>query len=280
MRVCVLSAWCVALFLSFGDPARSASVDGLYRAQVITTGQSEEHRPAAFAQCLQDVLVKVSGDPRLIDDPRAIALSAEAGSLVRRYQYRDRLEGKPLHDEQGTRDRPHDLTVEFDPEAVDAALRSLGREPWGSSRPTVAVLLAVRFGSASYLLTEDSPSGIDQREAFRAASTRIALPIALPTGRVLDEAGLRPDGLMAAETGRLQAAARAAGGDVALAGHMAFSDAVHGWIVEWRLDDAGRSYTWRVSGVNFDEAFRNALRGAAQILSGHGSPAAGAPGLP
>jgi hypothetical protein len=35
------------------------------------------------------------------------------------------------------------------------------------------------------------------------------------------------------------------------------------------MDDFGRRYRWSVSGVNYDEAFRNAVRGAARALSGN-----------
>jgi len=62
------------------------------------------------------------------------------------------------------------------------------------------------------------------------------------------------------------------GGDQALAGTLIWSDAARGWIAEWRLDFEGKPYRWRISGVSFDEAFRNALRGAAQVLSGNGEP--------
>ena len=51
-----------------------------------------------------------------------------------------------------------------------------------------------------------------------------------------------------------------------------WSDEALGWIADWRLTFAGQSYAWRVSGVSFDDAFRNALRGAAQVLSGNGHP--------
>ena len=39
-----------------------------------------------------------------------------------------------------------------------------------------------------------------------------------------------------------------------------------------RLAFAGQNYAWRVRGVSFDDAFRNASRGAAQVLSGNGQP--------
>ena len=35
---------------------------------------------------------------------------------------------------------------------------------------------------------------------------------------------------------------------------------------------AGQHHHWTVAGVNYDEAFRNALRGAAKVLSGNGEP--------
>ena len=38
----------------------------------------------------------------------------------------------------------------------------------------------------------------------------------------------------------------------------------------WPID--GKTYRWQVRGVSFDEAFRVAMGGAAQILSGNGQP--------
>jgi hypothetical protein len=57
---------------------------------------------------------------------------------------------------------------------------------------------------------------------------------------------------------------------VALAGRLVWSDAALGWIAEWRLATADRMHRWRIRGVSFDDAFRSGLRGAAQVLSGHG----------
>ena len=53
---------------------------------------------------------------------------------------------------------------------------------------------------------------------------------------------------------------------------MVFSDAAGGWVVTWRFPWQGTQHRWQVSGVNFDAAFLNGMRGVAQIASGHGSP--------
>lgn len=261
-----------ALLIAACSAAVAASVDDLYQAQTIVTGQTEPNRSAGFAQSLTDVLVKVSGDPRLMNEPRVAAMAGQAATFVRAFRYRDRMAGIPVHDEQGTRDRPYDLTVDFHPEKIDAALRALGREPWAASRPRVVVFLAVRNGALAYVLADDGNRGFNQREALQEASKKIGVPIALPNQAALSTAGLDFEKLPTVDLSSLDAAAKTTGGDLALAGSMVFSDEARGWIADWRLASQGMTYRWQIRGVNFDEAFRNAMRGTAQILSGHGQP--------
>jgi hypothetical protein len=264
---------CLVALLAFGSSAApAATVEDLYRGQTIVTGQTEKNRGPGFADCLTDVLVKVSGDPRLIGDPRVAAMAAQAGTFVRTFNYRDRMEGLPLHDEQGTRDRPYYLTVDFEQAKVDEALRTLGRQPWSASRPRVVVFLGVRNAAATYVLSDDGPQGPGQRDSFQAASWKMGVPMALPSQATLAKDGLTFESLRTADPQSLDAFARLTGGDVALVGNMVFSDEAHGWIADWRLGWQGRTWRWQVRGVNFDEAFRNAMRGTAQILSGHGGP--------
>ena len=80
--------------------------DDLYRTETIVTGQGEENRGLGFAACLEQVVVKVSGDPRLLGDPGVAALAGQATTFVADFGYRDRMAGIPVHDEQGSRDRP------------------------------------------------------------------------------------------------------------------------------------------------------------------------------
>jgi hypothetical protein len=252
--------------------AAAGTVDDLYRARTIVTGQGEASRRLGFAECLEQVLVKVSGDPRLAGDPGVAALAGQADAFVADFHYRDRMAGIPVHDEQGTRDRPYDLTLSFHPAKIDAALRSLGRDPWRAPRPGLVVLLGVRLGTTTYILASDGDRGRDQREALAAAAGRFGMPIALPDQAALSEAGLSYQKLAAAEPSSLAAIARTTGGDLPLIGTMVWSEEALGWIADWRLGAQGKSYRWRIRGVSFDDAFRNAMAGAAQILSGHGQP--------
>jgi uncharacterized protein len=269
LAVLLMLGWSAAI--AGGAEAATAAPD-LYQAKTRVTGQTVEGRGPAFARCFADVLVKVSGDARLLNDPRVAAVAKEAGTLVKDFRYRDLMAGLPTNDEQGTRDRPYELTVTFDPAGIDAALRTLGRKPWTARRPPLAVLVSVRQGAASYMLAADGSRGSVMREALAEAAERVGLRALLPSEEALSGSGLKADARSPADRGAIDAAAKSAGADLALAGHLVWSEASLGWIADWRLAAEGRTYRWRLRGVSFDDAFRSAMRGAAQILSGHGSP--------
>ena len=148
------------------------------------TGQGEAGRQAGFAITLRQVLVKVSGDPTLADDPKVAAIAAEPAAFVTGFDYRDRMAGIPVHDEQGTRDRPYELTVSFDHSKVDAALGVLGHAPWPEPRPPLAVFVDVEIGGVTYPLAGDGNAGRDLREALADAAWRFGMTAELPTAAV------------------------------------------------------------------------------------------------
>jgi hypothetical protein len=249
----------------------SAPID-LYRAKPIVTGTGEKNRQIGFALAFEDVLVKVSGDPRLIGDRRVAELARNAGAMVQEFRYRDRMEGIPIHDEQGSHDRPHDLTTIFDPQKIDAALASLGSKPWTEPRPTITLLLGVRNDDRTFVLASDGERGIDMRDSLQSASVKAAIPANLPDSAALVAAGITEETLPTADPELLDKLAKAAGSDYALIGSLVWSDEDLGWIANWTIASKGQSYNWEIRGVSFDDAFRNAIRGVAQVLSGNGNP--------
>ena len=268
----------VALVATFflGLPFDIVSIFGtngeLYQARTIVTGQRDETRFPGFERCLGDVLKKVSGDPGITDEEVAAAVAGRAKDYVKDFHERDRMEDIPIHDEQGTRDRPFDLTVAFYPRKIDALLESLGRKPWTSRRPTIMVLLAVSNGTNAYILTNDEDMGFDQRESFMSAAWQAGMPIILPTAEVLNKSGLTMEGLHVASSADLEKFASANKSDLALVGSIVWNSGMLGWKADWHLYAEGAPHEWKIQDVNFDDAFRSAMRGTAQILSGHGEP--------
>ncbi|MGX7872427.1 DUF2066 domain-containing protein [Mesorhizobium sp. ORM6] len=251
-------------------PACALTTDKLYQSKTIVTGQGEENRQIGFRDCLDRVLVRVSGDQRLLKKPEMADLRDKAGSFVDSFRYRDRLEGIPIHDEQGTHDRPHDLTCLYKPDVIDKVLASLGSKPWLGDRPTLAVFLTAEQGARHFVLSAEEERGEAMRESFINATAPTLMHIVFPKAAQL--AGMSEKALRAADMAKLDRLAKKAGGARALAGNIVWSDKEFGWIADWRLADHGKTYRWQVRGVSFDEAFRVAIRGVAQILSGNGQP--------
>jgi hypothetical protein len=265
----------LAGFVFVAGSCMAACATELYQSQTIVTGQRAPERNSGFARCLEDVLVKVSGDPRLIGDHRLRPLETRAATFVTVFSYRDRMAGIPVHDEQGTRDRPYDLSVTFAPSRIDAALASLGRAPWRGVRPRLAIFLGVRNGPTTYVLASKGQEGFEQRLSMLAAADKRGMRVVFPPAHLLAAAQLTIDRLGSGELEQVDSLTKEVGGDIALAGRLVWNDRALGWIADWHLAWQGETYNWHIAGVSFDNAFRNAMEGALQILSGHGRPRAG-----
>jgi hypothetical protein len=268
MRFRVIAGLIIAAGIVLPAPAGAAGESpDLYQVRVLVTGQGAENRDDALQRGLAGVLIKVSGDPAVA----AAAHGFVAAPLVKDFRYRDLMAGIPVHDEQGTRQRPYEMTIDFDPDKVDAALASLGETAWKGERPRIAVFVAVRNGDASYVLSSDGTRGIDQRDSLAAAAWSAGLPIVLPTAADLARMDFSVDTFTSTDPERL--IAPATGGGVVLAGRLVWDAAMLGWAADWRLagpgGDPGADRAWHRDKVSFDEAFRAGMRGAAAILSGH-----------
>jgi hypothetical protein len=250
-----------------------AAVPDLYRAQAIVTGQGEANRLFGFGACLEDVLIKVSGAQGIAGSRRLAAYKANAKNLVRAFDYHDQMSGKPKRDEQGTRDRPYDLIVDFDARKIHDALGALGLKPWLSHRPVLATFVQMEHGSREFVITADAEQSALQRESLQAAAVKRGMSVLLPSAAALAKAGIKGAELKTMPASALSPVVAELGGEVALIGRLAWDDSELGWATQWRLDWHGRTHRWQVRVTTFDEAFRRGIGGAAQILSGNGDPA-------
>ncbi|HET9686866.1 MAG TPA: DUF2066 domain-containing protein [Pseudolabrys sp.] len=252
--------------------AQPESLDDVYTTRAVVTGKDERNRPLGFKLCFEDVLIKASGDASIVSDNRFERLAAGAGQYVSTFSYRDRLEGKPVHDEQGTYDRPHFLTCRFDPQKIDSVLKTLGRKPWLGHRPRLVMLVAVHGRRNSGILSSDGAFDPDMRESLANAAQRYGLTVSLPSVATLQSNQIGIETAAITPGDRLLRIAELSDSELSLVGDLRWSDAALGWIATWSLEASGQRHPWSVSGVNYDEAFRNAVRGAAQVLSGNGEP--------
>jgi hypothetical protein len=256
------------LFLSlvlFASAARAQDDPALYQATAVVTGTDMRQRPLGFAETLTEVLVKVSGDPRLADDARVTALAEHAETLVAGYDYVDPRAWFLHHDDQGTYDRSYELTVRFDPAKIDAALHDLGAAPWRGSRPLLTPVIIVRRDWAPFLLSADTPRGMDMRQTIVRLAASYGLGVHFPTDDDLDAWGVGligfPAPLGTPPPGQLQ-----------ITGSLSLNIQAMGWVGIWHVWLNGHEHEWTIRGVGFDQAFADMVRGAVMLAHGTGTP--------
>lgn len=243
--------------------ARAVEVEGLYQAETIVTGRGEAERLRGFRVGFADVVIKLTGDAASVRSPGARELLSHAGDYVARYAYEDRLKGTPIHDEQGTRERPYYLRMTFDRPAVNRALRAHGLGVWGIDRPRVIVWLGVKDSVRSYVLDRRGEFGYGQREVLRALSNARGVPIVLPAMDATDRRAIGYDDVARANLARLRAAARRYDADAELGGTLVM-DARGYWTLTWWLDWRNRVDRHRLENATFDVALRTAVERAAK----------------
>ena len=261
----ILAVWTSTVRAQSGDAGMN------YTARAVVTGSDERNRPLGFRLCFEDVLIKSSGDPSILDDNRVEALASNAGQLVAEFSYRDRLEGIPKHDDQGTYDRPFFLTCRFDQTRSTTSCACSAANPGWEAGLGSRCCSPCAGRKDDAILTSDGAFDADMRQALANGASRYGMAVSLPSAKTLQSIGMTAQTASNASEGKLARIAVLSDGDVPLFGFLDWSDTL-AWTATWNLDVAGQHHHWTVAGVNYDEAFRNALRGAAKVLSGNGEP--------
>lgn len=241
-------------------------VGGLYQAETIVTGRGEAERQRGFRSGLEDVLIKLSGDADLVHAQGVQRILARASDFVERYEYEDRMRGLPIHDEQGTRDRPHYLRMTFRRAPVEESLRLLDVPLWPSDRPQVAIWLGISDSIRFYVLGSDTVFGHGQREVLQSVSQQRGIPIILPAMHSEAQPVITYDDLTAGNLRQLLVVSARYHADAILFGTLVMDDNGY-WTLTWKLDRHGHVRPWQLAGVTFDVALRAALERAARVFA-------------
>ncbi|MEQ9547314.1 MAG: DUF2066 domain-containing protein [Marinobacter sp.] len=172
-----------ALALLAAFPAGAVTVNGLYTVEVpVAGGQAGELRQG-YADGLEKVFVRVSGNSNISSKAGVQSLLDDAESLLQSYQL--------LRSEGGDR-----LRMSFGAVGVNKALASVDAPVWGANRPLTLAWIAVEERGSRVLLT--SGTGAEDRGnqwslAFRQAAADRGLPINLPPKSMVGDRELLSD---------------------------------------------------------------------------------------
>ena len=153
----------------FFQPASAIRVSGLYQATITVSDESESKRRVALKQALGKVLVKVTGDRNINNSTTANLLHQRSEQFVQQYRYNQNT------NEWGQDKSATELWVQFDENALDAALKTYGVNVWGKERPSILVWLVCQNDKNRYFASLENSSEYLNILEKRAAARGIRL---------------------------------------------------------------------------------------------------------
>ncbi|MBT8147099.1 MAG: DUF2066 domain-containing protein, partial [Gammaproteobacteria bacterium] len=220
-------------------PAWTLPVTGLYSHEVVVGNQSEQERNLAFQESLAAVIVKVTGEPRWLENTIIQQALENAQNYVEAIEYRS--ESVPVETADTALDGTDSglssdvepaatplspalvveelLNVSFAKGLVDQLLADAAIPVWDSNRPSVLVWMAVQndAGERSLLSSESNPGIIQLIQQF--AELR-GIPIIFPVLDFEDRRTISADSIWALDEQAIRVASERYAPDSILAGRL------------------------------------------------------------
>ncbi|MCG2580862.1 MAG: DUF2066 domain-containing protein [Marinobacter sp.] len=215
-----------ALALLAVFPVGAATVSGLYTVEVPVAGGQPGQLRQGYADGLEKVLIRVSGNSNIRGQAGVQSLLEDAESLLQSYQL--------LRGEGGDR-----LRMSFGAVGVNRALASVDAPVWGANRPLTLAWIAVEEQGSRALLTSDAgadSAGSPWSMAFRQAAADRGLPINLPPASMAGNRELLSD-IWGQFTNRVKSASGALDHD--LMALVRVSRSGNQWRAGWIFDGMG-----------------------------------------
>ncbi|MEH6652273.1 MAG: DUF2066 domain-containing protein [Motiliproteus sp.] len=236
-------------------------MNGLYTAELLVAEQSVQVDPKLVKTALGQVLVKVSGQQSLLDQPELDAGLKQANRYIQQFRYQNTQVSMETDD--GRQVLAHRLVIDFEKTLVNELLASAGVRPLGTVRPGVLVwLMEERRGKRRFLGLDEDPAFVAMNQRARERGLPIFRPLldmtdqkALPIG---DAWGFFTDSIIKASQ-RYQA-------DSVLVGRL-YRDAEGQWRSRWMLlKSSGELQNFANSGRGFSGNLSGAVDKTADLL--------------
>lgn len=238
----------------------AAVVANPFEASVPVAGQSAAARSEAVKQALGEVIIKLTGHEKLLEDPEIIALLSEADRYLQQYRYESI---QPVIGPDGEPGPSLALHANFDGVALERRLRGSGIALWGRERPRTLVWLAYSAEPERELLRADSGRFIP---GLLDAAQRSGVPVVVPDNAA-ERSLITFTDIWGVFEEPLLKSMEDYSANAVLAGRI-FQSAADRWAARWTLlrDDGGRE-SWESEAGSESGLVRVAIRNVAEIYA-------------
>ncbi len=210
----------------FAAPAQAERVVDLYTADILVTSQSSSERRRAAREGLEQLMVRVSGDPGASQHAVVQEALSRAEDFIYEFNYVSTDETIEVEGEERPASR---LIMKFSPPELERLLRSASLSLWPANRPAVLVWLVSR--------DRDGPqriSGTQERDWLRARANARGLPLVMPLDDLEDRLAVSARDLWALDEEAIRKASQRYEAEAILVGRYSETSAGQ-WRSDWQL---------------------------------------------
>jgi hypothetical protein len=157
---------CAALILPVSVSA--IEVPDLYQASAMVTSQSPKARIISQRDAFSKVLVKVSGNSSVLDNPQIKVAVSKAADYVRQFQFARNENNEQL------------LFASFDEAKINKLLRRESLPIWGKRRPSILLWMAGEDSSSAFRRVVSKESYSELMTQIEKVSKDRGLPVLFP----------------------------------------------------------------------------------------------------
>lgn len=256
MRSLFMFFTCLILMIMSQD-VLAVEMQSIYKASIPVTSQSDENKNIALQKGLEQVLIGVSGNEHILDNPKLKTSLAHAEDLAEEFSY---APSPP----ESAKTTPYLLVVRFDQEQVDKLLRDAGTSMWGQNRPLILVWLAYEGPNHPVDIVDSSGNTIES--SLLDSAKKRGLPLIFPVMDVTELGQISATNIINKNLDQLKQASQRYASNAILIGHVTAT--ATGASSQWQLMLGADQWSWNITGKDAAEVFTGLANNISDTLAG------------
>lgn len=232
-----LLAWILVLFIPCSSYA--VRVVNLYQTQMPVVAQTYDVREQAVQQAFAHVIMRLTGDPVAINNPKVQENLSKANYFVQEYSY-----SVPT-----TSTYQYLLNIRFDKDGINHLIKEAGLSLWGENRPLLLVWVVMNTNADSNngdVMGTTNPT-LFLKEMLKQ-SKRIGLPLIFPMMDVAEMTEINAADVVEMNIPTLKTAAKRYEADGLLIGNLETSN--NSIQSRWLLVLGDQEWGWKLDATN------------------------------
>lgn len=251
MRELFFTAFILALFSM--APAFAVKVTSLYQYEMPVDSQADDVRAQAVREGFLQVLIKISGDPQIAENPDIKPLLRRADYFVQEFSY-SAPDASPYYT----------LKIRYDRNDINRLLKKAGVSYWGENRPLILVWVSyTNIKNFAEIIGNENPGNI--LTTMKLQGKKYGLPLIFPMMDVTDIDQVSTTDIKEMSLSTLKEAGKRYAPDAMLIG--AIEQTNIDFQSHWQLVLGTNQWAWNISEKLIDDVIASVLNQTSQTLA-------------